>query len=259
MRLGDKATLPANLLPRSGVPISPAGVLAASTTEPAQPRSGWIWRSYPTCSLSPRRNGAWRHSPTPSAICAYRRPVRPGIGDCSPLRGPARAEETRLLEACAARPVKWLAPLVRLALATGMRQGELLALEWPNINLDGQVAHLPDTKNGEGRDVPLSTAALQAIKDMVPQQEAGTESELPTAGRVFPVRDDKVRREFPKACKAAGITGLRFHDLRHEATSRLFEKGLNPMEAASVTGHKTLQMLKRYTHLRAEDLAKRLG
>jgi integrase len=52
---------------------------------------------------------------------------------------------------------------------------------------------------------------------------------------------------------------LRFHDLRHEATSRLFEKGFNPMEVSTITGHKTLQMLKRYTHLRAEDLAKRLG
>jgi integrase len=52
---------------------------------------------------------------------------------------------------------------------------------------------------------------------------------------------------------------LRFHDLRHEATSRLFEKGFNVMEVAAITGHKTLDMLKRYTHLRAEDLAKKLG
>ena len=59
---------------------------------------------------------------------------------------------------------------------------------------------------------------------------------------------------FGRVCTAAGIDGLTFHDLRHEATSRLFEKGLNPMEVAAITGHKTLQMLKRYTHLRAEDL-----
>ena len=57
----------------------------------------------------------------------------------------------------------------------------------------------------------------------------------------------------------AGIEGLRFHDLRHEATSRLFERGLNIMEVSTITGHKTLSMLKRYTHLRAEDLAERLG
>ena len=64
---------------------------------------------------------------------------------------------------------------------------------------------------------------------------------------------------FERVCISAGITGLTFHDLRHEATSRLFEKGLNPMEVAAVTGHKTLQTLKRYTHLRAEDLVHRLG
>lgn len=62
-----------------------------------------------------------------------------------------------------------------------------------------------------------------------------------------------------RACKRAEIENFHFHDLRHEATSRLFEKGLNPLEVASITGHKTLQMLKRYTHLRAEDLAKKLG
>ena len=62
-----------------------------------------------------------------------------------------------------------------------------------------------------------------------------------------------------RACKRAGIRGLRFHDLRHEATSRFFEKGLNVMEVASITGHKDLRMLLRYTHLRAEDLAEKLG
>jgi integrase len=68
-----------------------------------------------------------------------------------------------------------------------------------------------------------------------------------------------VSQAFERVCRKAGIKGLRFHDLRHEATSRLFEKGLNTMEAAAVTGHKTLVMLKRYTHLRAEDLAEKLG
>ena len=62
-----------------------------------------------------------------------------------------------------------------------------------------------------------------------------------------------------RAARRAGIAGLRVHDLRHEATSRFFEKGLNVMEVASVTGHKTLQMLKRYTHLSVTDLATRLG
>ncbi|MHB1580757.1 MAG: site-specific integrase [Acidithiobacillus sp.] len=80
------------------------------------------------------------------------------------------------------------------------------------------------------------------------------------SGLVNPgIRADSITQAFDRARKRAGIEDLRFHDLRHEATSRLFEKGFNPMEVSAITGHKTLQMLKRYTHLRAEDLAKRMG
>jgi len=64
---------------------------------------------------------------------------------------------------------------------------------------------------------------------------------------------------FLKLCRKTGIDDLHFHDLRHEATSRLFEKGLNPVEVATITGHKDPRMLMRYTHLRAEDLVRRLG
>lgn len=158
-------------------------------------------------------------------------------------------EEMRLLEACRASSCPWLAPVVTLALETAMRQGEMLSLTWDNIDLPRRVAHLPDTKNGESRDVPLSTAAVTVL------------STLPRAinGRTFPLSQDNLEGYWRRAVKAAEIADLRFHDLRHEATSRLFEKGLNPMEVAAITGHKTLQMLKRYTHLRAEDLASRLG
>ena len=69
----------------------------------------------------------------------------------------------------------------------------------------------------------------------------------------------KTFREFQRARNSAGITDLRFHDLRHTATTRLFERGLGIMEVALVTGHQDLRMLKRYTHLRAEDLVARLG
>ncbi len=68
-----------------------------------------------------------------------------------------------------------------------------------------------------------------------------------------------VYRAYIRAVRRAGIEDLRFHDLRHEATTRLFEQGLNIMEVASITGHKDLRMLRRYTHLKAEDLAKKLG
>ena len=78
-------------------------------------------------------------------------------------------------------------------------------------------------------------------------------------GYVFNIRSDSITQAFERIRKKAGINNLRFHDLRHEATSRFFELGLNIMEVASITGHKDLAMLKRYTHLRAEDLAKKLS
>jgi integrase len=145
-----------------------------------------------------------------------------------------KTEYDLLLAACEARPAKWLAPLVRLALATAMRQSELLALQWENIDREKRFARLVDTKNGEARDVPLSTGAIATLEEMLPPVAEGVKR-LPPRGAVFEANTDQVVYEFKMARRAAGIAGLRFHDLRHEATSRLFEKGLNPMEAASVT------------------------
>ena len=79
------------------------------------------------------------------------------------------------------------------------------------------------------------------------------------SGQVFPVSITALRGLWIRACRRAGIKDLHFHDLRHEATSRLFEKGLNPVEVATITGHKDTRMLMRYTHLRAGDLVGRLG
>ena len=91
----------------------------------------------------------------------------------------------------------------------------------------------------------------------MPQQEEAAAKDR----RVFIMQAASMQQALERACQAhrANIQDLRFHDLRHEATSRLFEKGLSMMEVATITGHKTLEMLKRYTHLKAEDLAKRLG
>ena len=76
---------------------------------------------------------------------------------------------------------------------------------------------------------------------------------------VFDYKPRGLSGEFLKLCRRKGIENLHFHDLRHEATSRLFEKGLNPVEVATITGHKDTRMLMRYTHLRAKDLVERLG
>lgn len=155
-------------------------------------------------------------------------------------------EEERLLAACS----ESLRPIVRFAIETAMRRGEMASLTWQNIDLERRTAYLPKTKNNEERTVPLSPAAVQILKDM----EKGESS------RVFQLSDVSITQAFIKTCQKAGIEGLTFHDLRHEGTSRLFERtDLDIMEIKSITGHKTLQMLARYSHLRTYKLVDRLA
>lgn len=157
-------------------------------------------------------------------------------------------EEQRLLSA-ADQYGGYIPHLIRLALETGMRRGEMVELCWENVDFTRRTATLENTKNGDRRIVPLSTAAHGVLRSM-PRH---------ITGRVFPIRGNSVTQAFSRVRRNAKIQNLRFHDLRHEATSRLFELGLSIMEVSAITGHKDLAMLKRYTHLRAEDLAKKLG
>jgi integrase len=143
----------------------------------------------------------------------------------------------------------WMIPIVTLALETAMRRGELLAMRWENVNLKAQTVLLPLTKNGSSRAVPLSRKAV-AILEALPRLEAGP---------VFPLSYMTLNNCFVHACTRAGIGDLHFHDLRHTATSRLAEKLPNVIELAAVTGHQTIQMLKRYYHPKAEALAQKLG
>ena len=157
-------------------------------------------------------------------------------------------EEEKLLKACRESSNHWFLPLVQVAIETGMRRGELLSLTWDNVHLDKSWVHLPITKNGESRDVPLSAKA----RDIV--------SSLPRdiSGKVFPIHVEALKSLWRRGMRRADLHDLHFHDLRHEATSRFFELGLNVVEVAAITGHKDLKMLQRYTHLRAEDLARKL-
>jgi integrase len=138
--------------------------------------------------------------------------------------------------------------VIELAVETAMRRSELVELRKDQIR--GKVAFLEDTKNGERRCVPLSSRALTLLKGIPTPIEGG---------KLFRLKADTVSNYFPLVCEKAEIRGLRFHDMRHEATSRLFERGFTQMEVASITGHKTLAMLKRYTHLSPQDLAEKLG
>jgi integrase len=75
----------------------------------------------------------------------------------------------------------------------------------------------------------------------------------------FNLKPEEITQQFRRVCQSAGIKNFRFHDLRHEATSRLFEKGLSIVEVSAITGHRTLEMLNRYTHLKPEMLAQKLN
>lgn len=196
----------------------------------------------------------------------------PVAGIIRPPQGKARerrledGEEVRLLAELEVTPREggkfsgmqnpWIKPVVLLALETAMRRGELLALEWKNVDLKKRVAYLETTKNGESRAVPLSSRAVAVLEGL---KEGKDGVQVLPVGKVFRTTEAALKKAFERACERAGIDDFHFHDLRHEATSRLAERLPNLIELAAVTGHKDLRMLKRYYHPRAEDLAKKLG
>ncbi len=147
-------------------------------------------------------------------------------------------EEARLLSACTKHP--YLSRMIVLALETGMRRSEIVFLTWSEIS--GSVIEKKDSKNGEARTIPLTQKAKAALGDR-------------GIGRLFPTFP---RKAWELALKKAGLLDFTFHDLRHEAVSRLFERGLNQFEVAAVSGHKTMQILNRYTHLKPADLLKKM-
>jgi len=157
-------------------------------------------------------------------------------------------ELERLLAACEATSCSWLPAIIQLAVETGMRRSELLSMRWDDVDLKARTVFLRSTKNGHPRTVPLSPRALEIIRD------------TPRFGKiVFGVSANAVRLAWERLKRRAGVTDLRFHDLRHEAVSRFFENGLNMPEVAAISGHKDPRMLMRYTHPKAEAIAIKLG
>ncbi len=161
-------------------------------------------------------------------------------------------EEQRLLDACDAGKTPFLRTLLIVAVETGMRRGELLGLRWSDFSSNRRVLSLTMTKNGSGREVPLSQRAFDTLI-------AWKEHPTVHQSMIFPMRAGTLEQAWRRLLIRAGVKGLRFHDLRHEGVSRLFERGLNVMEVSSVSGHRELRMLRRYTHLNADDLVVRLG
>ena len=161
-------------------------------------------------------------------------------------------EQNRLLSASNGE----LRRIIIIALETGMRRGEILQIRRSHINFTLQTLLIPLTKTDTPRTIPLSSRAVVSLRE-----------QISISGNIAPIREtplfsllpDSLSQAFRRLCRRLDIQNLHFHDLRHEATSRLFEKGLNPVEVATITGHKDTKMLMRYTYLRAEDLVGRLG
>jgi len=155
--------------------------------------------------------------------------------------------ESLLLSGCDHLSLPLLNSIIQFAIETGMRRGEIMGLSWVDIDLPNRKAYLHQTKNGEPRQVPLTRQAMVVLEALSKDEE-----------RVFPMGMDALRSQFNRLKDYAkgqwngvGINpfdDLRFHDLRHEALSRLSDAGLNVIELSHISGHRTLGMLKRYTH-----------
>ena len=141
-------------------------------------------------------------------------------------------------------------PAINFAIETAMRLSEQLSLRWENIDLTKRTAFLSAqiTKGNRSRTVPLTDKAIEVL-NQIPRH---------IHGKVFPMSLNYHNKGWRALIKRAGIVGLRWHDLRREATSRLFEQGLSITEVQSITGHRTLQMLSTYTQHEAEKLVFKL-
>jgi len=167
-----------------------------------------------------------------------------------PARGRERFlsedERDRLLKTCKQSSSQFLYPVVVLALSTGMRRGEIMSIKWSQVDFDRHRILLYETKNGSSRAVPLAGRALTLIQSLSKVRRIG--SDLVFYGQ-DPKKPVDLKKPWTTAIKKAGIADFRFHDLRHSAASYLAMNGATTIEIAAILGHKTLQMVKRYSHL----------
>ena len=161
-------------------------------------------------------------------------------------------EREKLLESCKNSEEPALYAIVVLALSTGARKAEILNLTWADVDLKRKVSVLHQTKNDERRALPLAGLALVCVQDLAEFRRIDTRLLFPDKSGKKPIL---IRAPWQKALKEAGIEDFRFHDLRHSAASYLAMSGASLAEIAEVLGHKTLQMVKRYSHLSEQHTA----
>lgn len=159
----------------------------------------------------------------------------------------APGELDALLQGCGPR-LALLRVVIEFAVETALRRGELVSVRWQDVDLNRRTLHVPVTKNGHARTIPLTRRAVELLRGR------SREGEL-----VFPTSGNAVRLSWERLVRRLGLPDLHFHDLRHEGISRFFERGLSVPEVALISGHRDYRQLARYTHLRAEDVAMKLN
>lgn len=158
-------------------------------------------------------------------------------------------EELRLLDKCSA----WLKDIIIFDLHTGLRQGELLDLQWSRVNLFRRTIIIQESKNGKPRTIPLNQISMGILTEKTKIKNLKNDLVF-TSSRGTRIDADNLRRVFEKALGKAGIDNLHFHDLRHTFATRLAQKGIDIYTIAKLLGHKDIRMTQRYAHHCPESL-----
>ena len=159
-------------------------------------------------------------------------------------------EWERLDKACRQSRNPFIRDMVEFGLETAMRRGEVLNARWPDVGFEKRTLHIPQAKNGHSRTIPLSPRAIELLHHR--------KADCCHQERLFPTTEDAVKMAWRRVMNRARLRDLRYHDLRHEGISRLFEAGLSLAEVALISGHRDPRLLFGYTHLRPELIAEKL-
>lgn len=161
-----------------------------------------------------------------------------------------RDEVAGVIAACTGRRV-YLADVIRVAVNTGMRRGEILGMKWADVDLFARTIFVGRSKTGKPRTIPINSELNAVLTALKAQAKSGYV--FPNPKTLKPMRD--FRPAFKTACRQAGLTGVNFHDLRHTAPTWLAEAGVDAFTIANILGHSSIQTSLRYTH--ASDARKR--
>jgi integrase len=152
-----------------------------------------------------------------------------------------------IMKEAARRKNKLLIPVIHFLVETGMRRSEVLNCLWSHVDLKQRLLVIPDTKNGRSRTIPITKPMMHVLEGLDPVED-----------RVFPIKQANLKNTWERVLAKVGIKHLHMHDLRHEAVSSYFEKGLQIQEVAAISGHQSYKMLQRYTHLNPLAILRKL-